>query len=171
MFKLEILEKYWLPGQPEETDLCLHGEVRVRIGGDVLQDEVCLSASAINLLRTLTEDRGLDPHAQALAGTGHAMFALDKELQTVEISGVPCGIDWFVNHDGADVILQMKDGPEITVPLVQYREQVLTFADEAEAFYRESKKKKLDDKEPYEQDGYTAMWNEWHRRREQEENR
>ena len=170
MFKLEILDKYWLPGMPEEEDLCLHGEVRVRIGEDVLQDHVCLSASAINLLRTLTEDRGLDPHAQALAGTGHSMFALDKELQNVDISGAPCGIDWFVNHDGDDVILQLQHGPEITVPLADYCEWVLRFADEAENFYRTSKPKRLDDKDSFDRDGYTAMWNEWHRRRTAAEN-
>ena len=32
MFSLEILDRYWLTGMPEEEDLCLHGEVRVHIG-------------------------------------------------------------------------------------------------------------------------------------------
>ena len=89
MFTLEILDKYWLPGMPEEEDLCLHGEVRVRIGDDVLQDHVCLSASAINLLRTLTEDRGLNPHAQALAGTGHSMFTYSYDPPLAAIDGAP----------------------------------------------------------------------------------
>lgn len=164
MFTLEILDKYWLPGQPEETDLCLHGEVRVRIGDDVLEDEVCLSASAINLLRTLTEDRGLDPNAQALAGTGHFMLMVSENPPRVDISGAPYGIDWFVNHDGDDVIIQLKDGPEVTVPLAEYRAEVLRFCDEAEAFYEASKPKVLPE-DKFVVDGYRTMWNEWHRRR------
>lgn len=170
MFKLEILEKYWLPGMPEEEDLCLHGEVRVRIGDDVLQDEVCLSASAINLLRTLTADRGLDPHAQALAGTGHSMFTYSYDPPEVAIDGAPVGIDWFVNHDGEDVILQLKDGPEVTVPLAEYRAEVLRFCDEAEAFYEASKPKLLSTDNIH-TDGYVTMRKEWRWRREQEENR
>lgn len=164
MFRLEILDKYWLPGQPEETDLCLHGEVRVRIGEDVLEDNVCLSASAINLLRTLTEDRGLDPHAEALAGTGHSMFTVSYDPPRVDISGAPCGIDWFVNHDGDDVILQLPKGPEVTVPLADYRAEVLRFCDEAEAFYKASKPKVLSEEEIH-ADGYRTMWKEWHWRR------
>ena len=170
MFKLDILDKYWLPGQPEETDLCLHGEVRVRIGDDVLQDEVCLSALAINLLRTLTEDRGLDPHAQALAGTGHSMFTYSYDPPQVATDGAPVGIDWFVNHDGEDVILQLRDGPEVSVPLAEYRAQVLHFCDEAEAFYEASKPKVLS-ADNIHTDGYVTMRKEWRWRREQEENR
>lgn len=164
MFLLEILSKYWLPGQTEETDLCLHGEVRVRIGDDIRQDDVCLSASAINLLRTLTEDRGLDPHAQALAGTGHSMFTISDDPPRADISGAPCGIDWFVNHDGEDVILQLPNGPEVTVPLAEYRVQVLHFCDEAEAFYKASKPKVLAEDEIH-ADGYRTMWKEWRWRR------
>ena len=169
MFKLEILDKYWLPGMPEEEDLCLHGEVRVRIGEDVLQDEVCLSASAINLLRTLTEDRGLNPHAQALAGTGHSMFTYSYDPPLVAIDGAPCGIDWFVNHDGEDVILQLQHGPEITVPLAEYRAEVLRFCDEAEAFYEASKPKALSEDNIH-TDGYLTMRKEWRRRRAAAEN-
>lgn len=167
-FALDILEKYWLDGMPEEEDLCLHGEVRVRIGDDVRQEHVCLSASAINLLRTLTEDRGLNPNAQALAGTGHAMFTWYREpdLPRVLIEGAPCGIDWFVNHDGEDVILQLPGGPEVTVPLPEYCAQVLAFADEAEAFYRTSKPKELSPDNIH-VDGYLTMWQEWHWRRNQ----
>ena len=169
MFKLEILEKYWLPGMPEEEDLFLHGEVRVRIGDDVLQDEVCLSASAINLLRTLTADRGLDPHAQALAGTGHSMFTCSDDPPVVAIDGAPCGIDWFVTHDGENVILQLKDGPEVTVPLAEYRAEVLRFCDEAEAFYEASKPKVLSTDNIH-TDGYLTMRKEWRWRRTAEEN-
>ncbi len=167
MFKLEILDKYWLPGMPEEEDLCLHGEVRVRIGDDVLQDHVCLSASAINLLRTLTEDCGLDPHAQALAGTGHFMLKVSDNPPRVDISGAPYGIDWFVNHDGEDVILQLQHGPEVTVPLAEYRAEVLRFCDEAEAFYEASKPKVLSEDNIH-TDGYLTMRKEWRWRRDAE---
>ena len=170
MFSLEILDRYWLTGMPEEEDLCLHGEVRVRIGETVLQDEVCLSASAINLLRTLTEDRGLNPHSQALSGTGHSMFTYSSYPPVVDIDGAPCGIDWFVNHDGEDVILQLKDGPEVKVPLAEYRAQVLRFCDEAEAFYEASKPKVLSTDNIH-TDGYVTMRREWRWRREREEYR
>ena len=139
----------------------------MRIGADVREDEVCLSASAINLLRTLTENRGLNPHSQALSGTGHSMFAYSYEPPEVTIDGAPCGIDWFVNHDGEDVILQLKDGPEVTVSLAEYRTEVLRFCDEAEAFYEASKPKVLSEDNIH-TDGYLTMRKEWRWRREAE---
>lgn len=47
----------------------------------------------------------------------------------------------------------------------EYREEVFRFADEVEAFYNQCYPKVLPNDE-YTQDGYTAFWNEWHRRRQ-----
>ena len=44
----------------DETDLCAHGNVRIHIGGDVLEDDVSLSAAALHLLRSVTEDHDPD---------------------------------------------------------------------------------------------------------------
>ena len=92
------------------------------------------------------------------------MFTASYDPPIVDISGAPCGIDWFVTHTGTDVILQLESGPEVTVPLYDYRAQVLHFCDEAEAFYEASKPKVLSEDEIH-ADGYRTMWKEWHHRR------
>ena len=99
MFKLEILDKYWLPGMPEETDLCLHGEVRVRIDDDVLEDEVSLSAAALHLLRSVTEDHELDCLAKLFPTDGFC-WTPDGE-GSIYLGGCPNGgIDGYDFYKG-----------------------------------------------------------------------
>lgn len=51
---------------------------------------------------------------------------------------------------------------------MEYTNEVFKFADMVENFYMSCSPKIL--KEPFERDGYTAFWNEWHRRRRKESN-
>lgn len=167
MFKLEILEKYWLPGQPEETDLCLHGTVRLCIGADVLEDEVSLSAAALHLLRSLTEDHEMDCLAKLFPIDG---FCWTPDGQgSIYLGGCPNGgIDGCVTHEGDMVCISLENLQPVQLLMEEYRKQVFAFADEVEMAFRQSKPKVVTDE--LDKLWYPRFWDEWYRRRAMAEN-
>lgn len=162
MFKLEILEKYWLPGQPEETDLCLHGTVRVQIGDDVLEDEVCLSAAALHLLRSVTEEHQPDELAKLFPIDGFC-WTPDGE-GSIYLGGCPNGgFDGYVTHEDDVVRIALEELPAVQIPLTEYQAKVFAFADQVEAFFRQSKPKFVNDE--LDKLWYPLFWEEWRLRR------
>ncbi len=88
----------------------------------------------------------------------------NDDLSNVSICGCPNGIDWSIKHDGNYVILELEDGTTETVSLDDYTAEVFRFADIVENYDHTCTPKML----PHDcfiRDGYTAFWNEWHRRR------
>ena len=167
MFKLEILEKYWLPGQPEETDLCLHGTVRVQIGDDVLEDEVCLSAAALHLLRSVTEEHQPDELAKLFPIDGFC-WTPDGE-GSIYLGGCPNGgFDGYVTHEDDVVRIALEGLPAVRIPLAEYQAKVFAFADQVEAFFRQSKPKFVNDE--LDKLWYPLFWEEWRLRRAAAEN-
>ena len=167
MFKLEILEKYWLPGQPEETDLCLHGTVRVQIGDDVLEDEVCLSAAALHLLRSVTEEHQPDELAKLFPIDGFC-WTPDGE-GCIYLGGCPNGgFDGYVTHEDDVVRIALEELPAVQIPLTEYQAKVFAFADQVEAFFRQSKPKFVNDE--LDKLWYPLFWEEWRLRRAAAEN-
>ena len=167
MFKLEILDKYWLPGMPEEEDLCLHGEVRVHIGDAVLEDEVCLSAAALHLLRSITEDHEPDCLAKLFPTDGFC-WTPDGE-GSIYLGGCPNGgIDGRVMHAGDMVSIALEDLQPVQLPLEIYRKQVFAFADEVEMAFRQSMAKVVTAE--LDKLWYPCFWKEWRWRRAAEEN-
>ena len=167
MFKLEILEKYWLPGQPEETDLCLHGTVRVQIGDDVLEDEVCLSAAALHLLRSVTEEHQPDELAKLFPSDGFC-WTPDGE-GSIYLGGCPNGgFDGYVTHEDDVVRIALEELPAVQIPLTEYQAKVFAFADQVEAFFRQSKPKFVNDE--LDKLWYPLFWEEWRLRRAAAEN-
>ena len=167
MFKLEILEKYWLPGQPEETDLCLHGTVRVQIGDDVLEDEVCLSAAALHLLRSVTEEHQPDELAKLFPIDGFC-WTPDGE-GSIYLGGCPNGgFDGYVTHEDDVVRIALEELPAVQIPLTEYQAKVFAFADQVEAFFRQSKPKFVNDE--LDKLWYPLFWEEWRLRRAAAEN-
>lgn len=94
-----------------------------------------------------------------------SFYVPNKSLDNVTILGCPNGIDWTIKHEDGCIVLILADGIEERVSMEEYREEVFRFADEVEAFYNQCYPKVLPNDE-YTQDGYTAFWNEWHRRRQ-----
>ena len=74
-------------------------------------------------------------------------------------------IDWTVIHEENRVKLITEAGKETFVNMDDYSAEVYSFADKIEAFYNECSPKN-NPSEEYERDGYTAFWDEWHRRRQ-----
>ena len=68
-----------------------------------------------------------------------------------------------VIHSGDSVRLILDDGYEVSVPLEEYREEVIRFTDLIEDYYRTCPPKVLP-KDEFDRNGYLAFWNEWRRR-------
>ena len=168
MFSIEIKRLWWIrdDGNDDPEDLCLHGEVIVRIGDESFGDGCCASASALYHLRTLTENHiacyDEHPYTQMLPCCGHCMF--EATDGSVDISGCPNGDDWTVHHMKAGVELTTKNGSITVVPFEEYRTNVLAFADQVMAYYFHCQPKSLP-KEEFERNAYFAFWREWARRR------
>ena len=167
IFQIEVGSLAWIDGSADDPqDLCLHGHVRVQIGQRVLEDDATVSATALYLLKTLTEDKRMEPHSiQMLPCCGFFMIA-NKELTEVEIIGCDHGTDWSVIHQDGKIRLILPDGAEETVEMEEYRQQVYRFADTIEAFYRQCTPKELP-QDSFDRNGYQTFWKEWHRRRNQ----
>lgn len=165
IFTIDATELQWIDGSRDNpTDLCLHGHAVAVIGGKKLEYDATVSATALYLLKTLSEDHIMGGNIQMLPCCGHFMIP-DGELSEVTILGCGNGLDWSVIHVGDSVKLIPEDRTEVTVPLEEYKAEVFRFADKIEAFYRSCTPKVLPE-DAFERNGYIAFWNEWHRRRE-----
>ena len=154
----------WLGGvRDDPEDLCLHGHAAARIGAVTLEYDCTLSAAALYLLKTLTEDHIIHEDNQLLPCCGFFLVA-DKAEENVTIIGCDNGVDWTVRHEGGNVRLILEDGTEEVVPLSDYRAAVCRFADEVETYYKACSPKKIPE-DAFERTGYLTFWKEWHRRR------
>ncbi len=162
-FSIEILEKRWLSGMPEELDLCAHGIVRVHAGEWMREDEVSLSAAGLHLLRSAV--RGHEPDAMA------KLFPVDGFCWTpgpageIYLGGCPNGgMDGRVTCEGGHAVIKLESAPAIRIPWEEYRETVCLFAGEVRDFYQASKAKRPEDTCVMDQLWYPQFWQEWHAR-------
>lgn len=170
-FEINLLDIHWLKNSDEERDLCAHGQVKIRIGDEIIVDRRkkenhwTLSAMAIHLLRTVEENHNEENSVgeHLIPCCGHHIDHLKNELD-VHIQGCFTGINYWIEHKESIVILTSESGNQIEIEIDKYKEQVKKFVDKVEKFYKESKPKKLPEDE-YDKIGYKMMWEEWKRRR------
>ncbi len=164
MFKMEVNRFSWICGPEDDPeDLCLHGHVTVQIAKTVMEYDGTVSATALYLLKTLTEDKVMSEYnIQMVPCCGYFLIA-NNDLSEVTISGCDNGLDWSVVHENGGVKLTLPSGEEEWVSLRDYRSEVILFADKVEAYYKSCQPKHISDDE-FERNGYLAFWNEWHRR-------
>lgn len=168
VFQIDVTELGWIDSDKDDPqDLCCHGKVTARIGAEQLEDYGTVSASALYLLKSLTEDHHTGNDNQMIPCCGHFLVANDT-LTQVEIIGCPYGTDWEVEHVPGGVRITTEGGAETFVPMEEYREEVFRFADKVRAYYDQCAPKILPENE-YNRNGYIAFWNEWSRRRSNEE--
>ena len=169
MFSIEINSKYWINGTDDDpNDLCPHGDVKAYIGEEVFEYSCTISAMALRLLKTLSEDHiVLDPYngQQMLPCCGHFIIPNDN-LDEVYITGCAYGINWNVFNEEGKVRIVTKSGKETIVEKAEYKREVRRVVDEIEDYYMQCKPKVIPS-EIFERNGYSAFWNEWHRRRNQ----
>ena len=164
-FKIDAIDLHWIDGtQDDPSDYCLHGHAIAYIGDQKLECDATLSATALYLLKTLTEDHVIYEDNQMLPCCGF-IYIPNENLDNVEIMGCANGIDWTVRHDGDCVVLELDDGTTERVLLDAYREEVFRFADKIEDYYQACTPKEFSEEEEPAREGYVAFWNEWHRRR------
>lgn len=163
-FLIDATSLCWIDGSVDNADdLCLHGHATAYIGNERLEFDATVSATALYLLKTLTEEHIIHEDNQMLPCCGH-FYIPDENLENVAIIGCDSGIDWTVKHSGKNVILILDSGAETTVPLEEYKREVYQFADKIENYYKLCSPKNMPSDE-FTRNGYIAFWNEWHRRR------
>ena len=163
-FSIRATDFKWIDGSKDNAaDLCLHGHAIVCIGKNILEYDATISATALYLLKTLTENHIINTDNQLLPCCGFSIIPNDA-LDNVTIIGCDDGIDWSVIHDFNNVILELEDGSREYISIDDYKKEVFSFADKIEAFYKSCTPKILP-KDKYTRNGYIAFWNEWHKRR------
>lgn len=170
MLKLAAIDCHWIKPDDAPLDLCAHGAVELTIVGHTFSTtengDWCVSAAAVHLLRTLTRSHTRE---SPLAGhliphCGHTMIPSDAKDEDVLIIGCDEGMDWQVTHQAdSSLLFDLPDGDSVSVPLREWRDAVVEFADTVRDFYRRSAAKSNHNKRAF--DGYRLMIREWDRRR------
>ncbi|MCL2048089.1 MAG: hypothetical protein FWG87_05110 [Defluviitaleaceae bacterium] len=165
-FRIDADRLYWIKddGLDDPDDLCLHGRVLVKIGKEIFDYDATVNAAGLYLLRTLTDNHIIHEKQFMLPCCGNMMIASD-DFSSVDILGCNNGLDWSVLHENGGVRLVTQAGKEAFIDIDDYRNEVYAFADKVEEYYQNCLSKNVPVGEEFEWDGYTAFWNEWHRRR------
>ena len=164
IFKIKADHFEWIGGAADDPqDRCLHGHVTVQFGDTVLEDHGTVSATALYLLKTLTDNKIMASYdIQMIPCCGHFLIA-NADLTEVQISGCDTGTDWSTIHEGDHIRFVLPSGHEEVVTLREYRYEVLDFANRVKQFYDACTPKELPENE-FDRNGYVAFWNEWQRR-------
>lgn len=163
-FEIDASNLQWIGGKCDDADdLCLHGDAVCIIGDEQFAYHATVSATALYLLKTLTQDHIINEENQLLPCCGFFVIP-NEELTNVDICGCPNGIDWSVIHEGDNIRMITGSQNETVISIEEYRRKVFAFADKIEGFYKSSKPKNIPAGE-FDKNGYIAFWNEWHRRR------
>ena len=163
-FHIDATDLAWLEGI-EDTDQCLHGHGIAVIGERRLEYDCTVSATALQLLKSLTEDHMIYEDNQLLPCCGFFLIP-DQAEENVCISGCPNGIDWTVRHVESGVELILEDGYAVTVPMDEYRREVLAFVQKIEDFYNAAPPRPMPE-DDFDRKGWQTFWKEWHRRKEE----
>ena len=72
MFNIDVSDMYWVTKKDDPDDLCAHGEMSAIIGDETLTFNGTVSATAIYLLKTLTENRTFEDKNQMMPCCGNS---------------------------------------------------------------------------------------------------
>lgn len=156
---------HWLPGQPDNLDLCAHGGVEVVLPSGVVTaaQDLAVSTGALHLLRALARDHIPEaPLAEHLIPhCGHWMVLAPGTTEPENV-GCPSGLNWWVRHENGTVSLQF-DQNLIRVSSEEWRRAVARYSTDVLAFFEASAPKT-----PPEDDlaWYSAFRHEWRYRQD-----
>jgi hypothetical protein len=158
-FEIRLIDWFWVnENKKDPVDLCLHGNVYVRIGGEVIADYSCtVSASGLYLLRSVENDHTIECE-HMFPCCGHFMIPAD-DLSTVNICGCPNGIQLLVAHAGEDIKITTEANSTVFSSLEDYKMTVFEFTQTIEHVYEQNPRQLPQDE--FELNGYIAFWNEW----------
>ena len=153
-------------------DQCAHGDVVFTIDSIPFAtgeraENVTVSAAALFLLRTLTDNHtAANPVAegsQLFPCCGHTAIAVSGRFP-VMVLGCPSGIEVDVVHSAGMVTIRSEGGQVAAVSAAEWRDAVLGFVDEVQAFYDASPPRDPVD-ESTGHDDWPVFWQEWRDRR------
>ena len=163
MFSIELKKYYWIDkGIDYPYDMCLHGDIAVNVGNDYFETDCTISATALRLLKTLTENHIAHENSKMFPCCGHFMIA-NEENDTLTIIGCPYGVDLTIINKVDSVEISTEHSTTL-IDIATYTKTVYTFADMLQSIYEKCSQRYIP-KENFEQKGYVTMWNEWTRRR------
>jgi hypothetical protein len=168
-FDIKILDLHWIQNVDDPTDLCAHGHVYVKIGNQILSDKDAgdwtLSSTALYLMRTIKTGYKPDNFgSQLLPCCGHSMV-IEEKTGKLLILGCPNGIDWTIVHQDNKIKHITDSGQEAVIGFEEYKTLVFNFADQVEAFYKNSAPKTIPSDES-DKKAYLAFWKEWRKLRD-----
>lgn len=159
-FEIKIKKLYWIDGsQDNRKDLCLHGDIEIRVNDQIVKYSPTVSATGLRLLRSLSEDHHQGKGEHLFPCCGNTMIANEKRNR-VEIIGCNQGLDWFVKHEAGLVTIGADENLKTTYYYLQYKREVLNFIKQIEDFYKKAGKRILPEDE-MDKEGYLAFWKEW----------
>lgn len=164
MFAIQLKKHYWINDSIDDfNDLCLHGDIAITIGEEHFETSCTISATALYLLRTLTENHVLHKDNQIFPCCGHFYIPNDTN-DTVHISGCPNGIDLSIIRTEDNIEITTDQCVKTFIDANTYSKVVCDFADEIQSIYAKCSPKKVPS-EDFNKKGYVSFWNEWTRRR------
>lgn len=159
-FEIKIKKLYWIDGsQDNKEDLCLHGDLEIRVNNEIVEYSPTVSATGLRLLRSLFTDHHGGKGEHLFPCCGNTMIANEK-LDKVEIIGCDQGLDWSISHKDGFVTIKVDENMKTTYYYLQYRKEVLSFIKEVEKFYKKAGKRVLPE-DKMDREGYLAFWREW----------
>lgn len=166
-FEIKILRLHWVKDDDldDPDDLCIHGEVFLRIGNQILSDQKSgswsIGATGLFLMRTL--DVNYNPgdfNNQLLPCCGHFMIPDKTGENYVAIQGCNTGIEWSIKHDNNSVKWVSESNEVGTISKPQYQSMILRLIEEIEMFYSTSEPKNIPN-EHFDQEAWRQFNAEW----------
>lgn len=117
-FRIEAANLHWIDDPVNDPDdLCLHGDAVAYIGDRKLEYQECtVSAAALYLLKTLTENHIINQDNQMIPCCGHFLMANDDQTE-VTIVGCPSS---FSQKDSSEK-QKLKDAAAVIFSLLKVR--------------------------------------------------
>src|SRR5690554_3575974 len=144
-FEIELLDIHWLEETPEEIDFCAHGQVKVRIGNEIIVDRRekenhwTLSAMSIHLLRTI--DNNHNPEnlvgEHLIPCCGHHIDHLENSTE-VHIQGCFTRMNYWLQHVDDNIMPTTESKTASAIPKKQYARELINSVDQLEEFYQTS---------------------------------
>ncbi len=170
-FEINVLRLHWIKDDDvdDPKDICVHGEVLVRIGDEIISNQQSgswsLATTALFLMRSLYND--YEPgkfQNYLLPCCGHLIIPGDSADSPVSVDGCNIGIDWTIEHSEKGIYLTSENGKTIRISKDQFQLEIHHLIEAIEQFYSQSKPKIYFTN--FEKEGWTAFWNEWKKLKE-----
>lgn len=146
----------------QKHDICLHGDVTMRVNGHTFADKTncCVTASALRFLRSLGEDHIAGEKEFLFPCCGNTLIP-SEDGTSVTIVGCPFGKDLSVTHVGGRIEIS-GGGHYETVSLWDYTSSVMIFAKQVLRFLQSCPDRVFDSEN--DKKGYEAFLCEYKRR-------